>query len=346
MNDLTTMNAGGSALAIANTQKAIAEVQAAMVLARQFPRNEVKAIDRIKSAFSRQKLAQASTYIYTRGGQNVTGASIRAAEAIAQAWGNVQFGFREIERGVDKGVGYSEVEAYAWDIESNTKRALQFRVNHIRNTRQGTKPLTDERDIYEAVASQAQRRVRACIIAVIPGDVFDEALEVARQTVEANFAITPDYLKKLLAALEKYGVSKHQVERKFGRSFEALQPGNIIQIVNIMQSIKDGMGTPIDYFPAVDEEEKPASKAQSKTEELKQRIRKTAPQPEPTVAKNETVDQATGEVTFTAPQVEAMIHSSKNMDELSLAMDAIRSVPQDKQEALWKIAQKREGELQ
>lgn len=132
-----------------------------MVLARQFPRNEVLAIDRIKNAFSRQRLAETATYIYTRGGNDVSGPSIRAAEAVAQSWGNVQFGFREIERGVDKGVGYSEVEAYAWDIESNTKRALQFRVSHIRQTRKGTAPLVDERDIYELVANQAQRRVRA-----------------------------------------------------------------------------------------------------------------------------------------------------------------------------------------
>lgn len=276
MNELAPMNAGGSALAIANTQKSIAEGQAAMVLARQFPRDEVRAIDRIKNAFSRAKLAQVSTYLYTRGGQNVTGASIRAAEAIAQAWGNVQFGFREIERGIDRGVGYSEVEAYAWDIESNTKRALQFRVPHLRQTKNGTYPLTEERDIYEHVANHAQRRVRACIIAVIPGDVFDDALEVARKTVEANFNITPDYLRQLLAALEKQGITKAQVEQKFGRAFEALQPGNVIQIINIMQSIKDGMGKPEDYFPPVKEpkqpEEKPAAK--SKVEEMKAALKK------------------------------------------------------------------------
>lgn len=57
-------------------------------------------------------------------------------------------------------------------------------------------------------------------------------------------------------------------------------------------------------------------------------------------------DPETGEVAFTAPQVEAMIHSSKDIDQLSLAMDAIRSVPKEHQEALWQIAQKREGELQ
>lgn len=77
------------------------------------------------------------------------------------------------------------------------------------------------------------------------------------------------------------------------------------------------------------------------------------PEPEAVVAKNETTPQAkqiepdpeTGEVAFTAQQVEAMIHSAKDLDQLSLAMDAIRSVPQEHQEALWQVAQKREGEL-
>ena len=155
MNEIAPVNNGNSALAVANTQKAVAEVQAAMIIARSNPRNEIAALERIKKTFSRDRLAQVSTYVYAKGKTNITGPSIRAAEAIAQAWGNVQFGFKEIERGYDKGIGYSEVETYAWDLESNTKRSLQFRVAHKRDTKNGTYPLTDEREIYETIANNA-----------------------------------------------------------------------------------------------------------------------------------------------------------------------------------------------
>lgn len=345
MNQLAPVNAGSSALAIANTQKAIAEVQAAMVLARQFPRDEVRAIERIKNAFSRNRLAEAATYIYTRGGSDVTGPSIRAAEAIAQAWGNVQFGFREIERGIDKGIGYSEVEAYAWDIETNTKRALQFRIKHLRQTKKGTTPLTEERDIYEHIANHAQRRVRACIIAVVPGDVFEEALAVAYQTVNSNVDMSPEKMKTLLETFEGIGISKKQIEQKFGRSFEALQPGNVIQLRNIYRSIKDGMGKPQDYFPPVEEpkaEAKPAGR--TKVEEMKAKLK---PKPEEaTVSKKETVDQETGEVLPAAgisfANVADMITKADSQDALDIAMDNIRYVKDDvQQQELYKLAEQK-----
>lgn len=64
--------------------------------------------------------------------------------------------------------GKSIVEAYAWDLETNTRRTTHFEVFHIRDTKQGPKILTEERDIYETIANQASRRMRGCILQLIP----------------------------------------------------------------------------------------------------------------------------------------------------------------------------------
>ena len=88
----------GGALARTDQARAIAEVQAALVIARQNPRDERASMDRILIACQRPGLANAAVYHYSRGGSDISGPSIRLAEAIAQSWGNLQFGIRELER--------------------------------------------------------------------------------------------------------------------------------------------------------------------------------------------------------------------------------------------------------
>ena len=63
------------------------EVQAAMVIAKKFPRDEAKAFDKIMRSCQRKGLAEQAEYTYPRGGQKVMGPSIRLAESIAQNWG-------------------------------------------------------------------------------------------------------------------------------------------------------------------------------------------------------------------------------------------------------------------
>ena len=141
MNDLTVANSGSnaspsrflSASASQAEQRAIAEVQASVLMAKKYPRDQLAAVDRILNAFSRPKLAESSQYQYSKGGSDVSGPSIRAAEAIAQQWGNIEFGFSEKTRGLGQdGVPFSEVEAYAWDIETLARKPLAFIVPGIR----------------------------------------------------------------------------------------------------------------------------------------------------------------------------------------------------------------------
>ena len=119
------------------------EVQAAMVIAKRFPRDEVEAYNRIMRACQRKKLAETAMYEYPRGGTKVTGPSIRLAEAMAQNWGNLDFGILELEQKN----GESQVMAYAWDLETNTRQTKVFSVPHVRGTKKGNVPLTDPRDI-------------------------------------------------------------------------------------------------------------------------------------------------------------------------------------------------------
>lgn len=228
----------------------VAEIQAAMVVAKRFPRDEIAATDRILRACTRPTLAEQALYSYSRGGSEITGPSIRLAEACAQAWGNMRFGFREVARGVgDGGVTFSDVEAFAWDLETNVYKPLTFQVRHWRDTKKGGYKITDERDIYELVANMAQRRVRACILATIPGDVVESAQAQCEETLNAKADTSPDGLKKLVAAFASFSVTQGQIEKRCQCRLEGIRAAQVVQLKKIYVSIRDGMSRAEDWFP-------------------------------------------------------------------------------------------------
>lgn len=236
-----------SAIVQIESSRAVQEVQASLVIAKKFPRDQVAALDRIKNACARPSLANVAVYQYARGGTDITGPSIRLAEAIAQQWGNLNFGFTELEQSG----GVSTCEAYCWDLETNTKRSVTFQVPHVRYSKKGgNQALTDPRDIYELVANNASRRVRACILATIPGDVVEAALEQCDDTMRADADISPEAQKRILATFEKFGVTKEQIEKRIQRRLDAIQPAQVVSLRKIAASLKDGMSKPEEWFEA------------------------------------------------------------------------------------------------
>ena len=169
------MTAGRSVTAEMVTSRQTQEVQGQIVMAKRFPRDEIAARNRILTACQRKRLAEQAEYEYKRGTSKVTGTSIRLAEAMAQNWGNMDFGYVELERRS----GESVVMAQAWDLETNTRQTRTFTVPHIRETKNGSYPLTSDRDINEMVSNQAARRVRACILGIIRGTYRKKRLSSA-----------------------------------------------------------------------------------------------------------------------------------------------------------------------
>jgi hypothetical protein len=232
------------ALAHTDQQRAIAEVQAAMLIARANPRDPVRAMDRILNACQRPTLAEAAIYSYSRGGADVSGPSIRLAETLAQSWGNLSYGLRELSQDG----GESTVQAYAWDVETNTRREMVFQVPHVRHTKAGQKKLEDPRDIYEIVANQGARRLRACILAIIPGDVTEAAVEQCDRTMREKADTSPEAVKRILEAFAKYGVSREQIEARIQRRIDSIQPAQVVSLKKVYASLRDGMSTPADWF--------------------------------------------------------------------------------------------------
>lgn len=231
-------------LATTEATRSMAEVQAAVFMAKQFPRDPQQAYENVLKACQRPGLANRAIYEYARGGTNISGPSIRLAEAIASEWGNINYGFIEL----DRTKRYTVAQAYAWNLETNVKAIRTVTVPHERHTRNGVTVLTDPRDIYELVANNMARRLRACILEVIPGDVVDDAIEECIKTQRAHADTSQEGIKKLVDAFERFGVTKADIEAYIQRSISAITAGNVVKLRSIYQSLADGMATPSDFF--------------------------------------------------------------------------------------------------
>lgn len=228
-------------------QRVMQEVQALVLVARQCPRDEIKAQRKIMDSAKRKTLAEQSSYAYPRGGQIIKGASIRTAETLAKYWGNISFGIKELSQ--DNRNHFSEVMAYAWDLESNVRVEKVFKVAHKRDTKKGTTLLTDSRDIYELTANQGARRLRACILEVLPSDIVEDFLEECEKTLEGdNSKPLKERIQDMVKAFEQIGVSQEMIEKRIGCKLDVMIIKQLSDLGSIYNSIKNNFKKVEDFF--------------------------------------------------------------------------------------------------
>ena len=119
---------------------------------------------------------------------------------------------------------------------------------HSRYTRSGTKKLEDPRDIYELVANNGARRLRACILASIPGDVTEAAMQQADVTLKSKADTSPGAMQKMVAAFAEFGVQREHIEKRIQRRIDAITPAQVVSLKRIYVSLRDDMSTAADWF--------------------------------------------------------------------------------------------------
>lgn len=242
-NNLMNVQSGGN-MSMAINSREVARIQGEIYMAKQFPRDMTQVLRLVESDCLNANLADQAVYQYARGGTSISGPSIRLAEVLAKRMGNFRYGFEEVENTGKATI----VRCYAYDIESNSQAERTFAVPHIRHTRSGDYELTDPRDIYELVANNAQRRVRACILEQIPGDIVDRAVYLCSKTIEEKINLTQETRNVIIDSFKAYGVTKKMIEMRIQRSMDAITPQHVVQLRQILKSIKDGVGDAEDFF--------------------------------------------------------------------------------------------------
>ncbi|MBR2343008.1 MAG: hypothetical protein IKA64_02000 [Clostridia bacterium] len=239
MNEIIARGSSVGMSAVEESQ-AIAEIQAKMIMARQFPRDIERCRAYIAAECKNEELAKVSTYEFKRGTSVVKGPSIRLVECVARYWGNIISGVKEIASDGSR----ATVRAYCWDLETNFADEKVFDVPYVRETKSGVVPVTSERDKYEVMANMAARRKRACIQAVIPKFIIDEAVAQCEAyleeiTLKDGIEVTREKMLTAFTALGDW-VTKEHLETVINKPFDSFNAKDIVRLRSLYNAIKDG----------------------------------------------------------------------------------------------------------
>ena len=242
MAQMENINQGTVAI---EASRAIAEAQGKLIIAKRFPRDEVQAYSRAAQACQRKGIAEKAFFSYNRGGSTVSGPTIRFAEELARCWGNIDYGIKELSQDEGK----SEMQAYAWDLETNAQSVQNFTNPHIREVNGKAKMLTSQRDIYENNANMGARRLRSRILAILPNDLVDMAIAECKKTLAGNNEEPLiDRVKKMVVAFSKLGVTQEQIEAKLKRKVETMTADDFVEYIGIYNAIKNGESKIAEWF--------------------------------------------------------------------------------------------------
>lgn len=225
----------------------MAEVQAMMAIARDNPRSISLARSRMTDTCSQMALAERAFYRFNRGGQ-VTGPSVHLARELARCWGNITSGVKELYR--NDFAMHSEMLAYSWDIETNTRQEHGFIVPHKRDTKSGTVALEDMRSIYENNANAGARRLRECIFAVIPLWFRVDAQKLCMETLQKGDGKPLAHrVDEIIKRFTDFKVRQAQLEDKLGKPEGKWTAADVATLTVVGQSLAAGEATVEDEFP-------------------------------------------------------------------------------------------------
>lgn len=244
INRLDNINQGTIAI---EASRAIAEAQGKLVIAKRFPRDEVQAYAKAIEACQRPTMAEKAFYSFPRGGQTVEGPTIRFAEELARCWGNIDYGIKELSQDGGK----SEMQAYAWDLETNAQSVQNFTNPHQREQGKKMVTLTSQRDIYENNANMATRRLRSRILAILPSWFVEDCIEECKKTVAGNNELPlVDRVKKMVVQFAKFGVTQEQIEKRLKKKVDTMTSDDFVEYVGIYNAIKNKESKISEWFEA------------------------------------------------------------------------------------------------
>lgn len=197
--------------------RAVAEVQAAVTVALQFPRDMARAWAEMRESCGRLRLAERAFYSVPNRGN---GPSVHLARELARIWGNIDYGVRELSR--DDDAGMSEVQAYAWDQQTNVRSSRTFQVPHARMSGKGAakrrEALTDLGDIYLNNQNIGARAVRESVLTVLPSDFVEEAQNLCHATLKKGDGVPlADRIGKAVGLYAGLGIAADRLEAKIGK---------------------------------------------------------------------------------------------------------------------------------
>ncbi|MDI6024495.1 hypothetical protein QBL02_13185 [Leucobacter sp. UT-8R-CII-1-4] len=246
MTDIEKMmhGAASSQATLIEQSRSVAEVAAAIQVALQFPRDLEGIKAEVRELCGSLAVAEQAFYeVPNRGG----GVSIHLARELARVWGNTDYGVRELSRESGK----SEMQAWCWDQQKNTRNTRSFIQPHKKSVRGGGWADTEDLgDIYLSNQNTGSRALRECILATLPGWLKSEAVAMCRQTLRHGEGEPLDQrIENALSRFSEMNVTEKQLEQRLEKPRSKWEATDVGRMSRIWATItQDGIPA-TEFFP-------------------------------------------------------------------------------------------------
>lgn len=233
-----------------NSERMSGDLWGQISVAKSFPRSTEVFRRKVElDVCSSAQQAQECTYVLKRGQNMLEGPSVRFAESLLRAWGNVRV---STEIADDTGT-HIVARARFWDLESNMAFSEDVfrRVTNRDGARFSDDMIGTTKNAAQAIA------FRNVVMAGIPKSEWWPIYEktVAMQKGQKPDAEFETRKRKLLAWFKKSGVTDRELGDFLGVQLSDLQIEDVVRLEQIGKSIHDGFTTFAEAFgrPETDE---------------------------------------------------------------------------------------------
>lgn len=310
-----------------------AELDVQINTAKAYPRDTNQCIEyAIQLATLDEATAQSCFYCLMRkekdgSKKEIRGASIRLAEIMMCAWGNIHAATRIIENDGR----HITAEGVAWDLQSNVKSAMQNKVSIRFGEKDGKGGYTANTDMQTVLSNAASAKaLRNAIFKVVPKALVDRVLERAMTFSVGNEERMAAKRDEIFEKLKNHQISEKTIldfyEKK---NREEITRDELRQLIGLCTAITEGLISAKNAFQD-SPEETPA----------KDQINNLVKEKNATQINNNQAIESNKPSMY--EQVKKQLESAKSLDTLQLAADLIREVESSKQQELLSIYTERQ----
>lgn len=233
---LAVVDAGVAAL---NRGEVETQLDAAHKYARSIKRFMANAIS---LATINVATAESCIYALPRGGKTISGPSVRLAEVVASAYGNLHVATRVID------VGERELtaQAVAWDLQTNLRISIEVR---RRITDKNGRKFNDDM-VNVTAAAACSIALRNAIFRVIPRALIDQVYDRCRAVAVGDSKSLSTRRDEVLARLAKLGADKDRVLGALGlQGVEDIGMAELEHLIGMGTALKSGDVQLDEVFP-------------------------------------------------------------------------------------------------
>lgn len=235
--ELEVIDAGGGAL----EQISRAEIDTQIATAKKYPRSLSKVRDNVLTlATMDEETAAACFFSLPRGGKDITGESVRLAEILASAYGNLRAAWRPVA--IDRQNGTVTCQGICHDLENNVSTSVE-KTRKVQKKRNAA--TFDEDMIMLAQNACGAIAYRDAIFKVVPKALIKPILKDIKEAARGKGTLDQKVdrvMKRLIEMGEAAGVKEKDMEK---RVLAAVECGKRSDIDLTKLDVLIGMGTAI-----------------------------------------------------------------------------------------------------